>query len=437
MKQLLEHARIVETKGGAFHTIENGYLGIDGDTICYLSAEAPADIDSYESRKDLSGKLLIPGLINCHCHSPMVLLRGVGSDLCLQEWLFDNIFPVEDRLEQIPDGIKVGSELALLEMLAAGVTSFTDMYMQPEKTAEAVIASGMKANICRPVQCFDPSERYEDSFRVRQSLELFDRYHMAANGRLRIDFAIHAEYTCKDHITEAYSRDCADRGARMHIHLSETKKEHEECKQKFGKTPAEYFLAMGTFESPTTAAHCVWTEPKDWEIFKQKGVSPVHNPSSNMKLGSGFAPVHEMLQEGINVTLGTDGAASNNNLDMLEELHLASIIHNGYHNDPTILPPAQVLKMATQNGAACQGRSDTGALCVGKKADIVALDLSKPHMRPAFEPLSAIAYQAQGSDVYMTMADGRILYENGIYLTMDKERIYHDYDRILAELYGG
>lgn len=436
MKRLLENCAILASENGAFVSIPNGFLGIDGDTICYLSSDCPPDADTYQQRKDMSGTLLLPGLINCHCHSPMVLLRGVGSDLNLQQWLFEKIFPLEDRLEQIPDGIRIGSQLAILEMLASGVTSFSDMYMQPAATAEAVIASGMKANLCRPVQCFDEGESYAESTRVRESLALFDRYHNAANGRLRIDFAIHAEYTCKDHIVRAYAADCLARGARMHLHLSETRQEHEECKQRHnGMTPAEYFLSMGVFDSPTAAAHCVWTEPHDWEIFLEKGVSPVHNPTSNMKLGSGFAPVPEMLELGLNVAIGTDGAASNNNLNLLEELHLASVLHNGHRGDPTLMRPEQLMTMATVNGAKLQGRDDTGSLQVGKKADITALSLARPHMRPVLEPMAAVTYQAQASDVCMTMVDGQILYENGVFLTMDAEKIYHDFDRILNELY--
>lgn len=437
MKLLLEHARILAGGSGAYYELSDGFLGIDGAEICYLASCPPADAETYDERKSMSGKLLLPGFVNCHCHSPMVLLRGVGSDLCLQEWLFDRIFPVEDRLEQIPGGIGIGSELAILEMLACGVTSFTDMYMQPEDTAQAVLASGIKANLSRPVQCFDPDEPYEKNFRVRESLALFDRFHNAGSGRLKIDFCIHAEYTCTDAVTRAYSADCLARGARMHLHLSETRREHEECKKKHnGMTPAEYFRAMGTFDSPTTAAHCVWSEPGDLEIFREKGVSPVHNPSSNMKLGSGFAPIPQMLEAGLNVTLGTDGAASNNNLNFFEELHLASVIHNGFHHDPTILTPSQLLAMATENGARAQGRENTGALAVGKRADIIAVCLDKPHLRPAFEALSTVAYQAQGSDVCMTMVDGKILYENGEYKTLDRERIYSDYDRVLNALYG-
>lgn len=436
MKLLLENCRILARESTIYREIQNGCLGIENDTICYIGKSLPPDLGSYTARKDMSGRLLLPGLINCHCHAAMTLLRGIGSGLPLQNWLFDQIFPLEDRLEQIPNGIRIGAEMAMLEMLASGITSFTDMYMQPETTAEAVLSSGMKASLCGVVQSFDPEERYEDSARAKRSLALFDRYHKAGNGRLLIDFCIHAEYTCTDRIVRPYSEDCLQRGARMHLHLSETKSEHEACKERHnGLTPTEYFLSMGTLDSPTIAAHCVWAEPHDLEIFKEKGVFPVHNPTSNMKLGSGFAPIPEMLEKGIPVALGTDGAASNNNLNMLEEIHLASIIHCGQRLDPTAVLPEQILAMATANGARLQGRDDTGSLEFGKKADIIAIDLSKPHMQPSFDANSVLCYQAQAGDVCMTMVDGKILYENGCYYTMDAERIYSDYNRILNELH--
>lgn len=168
----------------------------------------------------------------------------------------------------------------------------------------------------------------------------------------------------------------------MHIHLSETKKEHEECIAKYGKTPAQWFNDLGTFDSPTFAAHCVWVTEEDMALMLEKGVSPVHNPTSNMKLGSGFAPIPRMLELGLNVALGTDGAASNNNLNMMEEMHLAAVLHNGFTHDPTLMKPAQVLNMATRNGARLQGRNDTGVLEVGKKADIIAIDLNRPPSLP-------------------------------------------------------
>ena len=201
-------------------------------------------------------------------------------------------------------------------------------------------------------------------------------------------------------------------------------------------TPAALFEKLGTFRNPTTAAHCVWVTQEDMDILKANGVSPVHCPSSNMKIGSGFAPIQQMLDRGINVTIGTDGAASNNNLNMLEEIHLASVIHNGYTGDPTVVKPADLLKMATVNGARLQGRPDTGLLELGKKADIVAIDFDKPHLIPALDYPAMLCYAVQGSDVCMTMVDGKILYENGEYKTLDAEKIRAESRTALKELYA-
>lgn len=432
MKLLFKNCDILATQGGGFYEITKGYLGIDGDTIDYVGDTRP--LYEYDEERDMGGRLLMPGLVNAHTHTPMCLLRGVGSDLSLQSWLFDTVFPIEDRLTR--EDIKAGSELAILEMLSTGTTSFSDMYMEPEATIEAVIASGMKANISRPVQCFDPTERVEDNYRVKESLKLYKKYNGAAEDRIRIDFCIHAEYTCTEAVTRYYSDFCKQYGGNMHVHLSETKSEHDDCVRKYGKTPARWFSDLGAFDSGAFCAHCVHVTEEDIELFRDKGVSVVHNPTSNMKLGSGYAPIQRMIDRGVNVGLGTDGAASNNNLNLFEEMHLASVLHNGYSGDPTIMKPDSIIRMATENGARVQRRDDTGELTPGKKADIIALDMTKPHMIPNLDTKALICYSAQGSDVCMTMVNGKILYENGEFLTMDKEKIYHDVAAAVKRIYG-
>ncbi len=431
MKTLFKNADILLFENGIYSVIKNAYLAVDGDIISYIGKDLPDG--EFDTTKDMTGKLLMSGLYNCHNHCPMVLLRGVGSDLPLNEWLFNKVFPIEDKLTA--DEIYAGTNLALLEMLAGGTVSFSDMYFEPQVTAKAVAESGMKANLTRPVQSFDPNEEAKDSFRIAQSLELYDEWNNAADGRILIDFSIHAEYTCTEKIARAYSEECNKRGGLMHIHLSETVKEHNECKEKYGKTPTQWFNDLGSFDSRAFAAHCVTLEDSDMEILLSKGVNVVHNPSSNMKLGSGFARVQKMLDMGINVALGTDGAASNNNLDMVEEMHLASIIHNGYSQDATVMNADTVIKMATQNGARLQGRDNCGDLKVGNKADIIAISLDKPHLRPIIDEKALITYSAQGSDVCMTMVDGKILYENGEYTTLDKEKIYFDIEKAIKKLY--
>lgn len=432
MKTLFKNCDIITRENDKPVVIREGFLCVDGDTISYVGNTRPEG--EFDTEKDMGGAVLMPGLINCHNHCPMVLLRGVGSDLSLQKWLFDTIFPIEDRLT--PAQIKAGTELAILEMLATGTTSFSDMYMEPKETIGAVISAGMKANICRPVQEFDPSGTYENNFRAKESLALFDELHMAANGRIRIDFSIHAEYTCNANVVRGYSEECLKRGGRMHLHLSETKKEVDDCVKKYDMTPPEWFNSLGTFDSPVAAAHCVWLSESDMELLKEKNVSVIHNPTSNMKLGSGFSPTAEMLGLGINVALGTDGAASNNNLNMFEEMHLASIIHNGYTGNPEIMKAPEVLDMATVNGAKLQGREDTGSLEVGKKADIIAVSLDAPHMYPAFDAVNMMTYSAQGSDVIMTMVDGKVLYEKGEFLTIDRERVMYDVKKAVKDLYS-
>ena len=430
MKILFKNADIL-VKEDIFKVISNAYLAVEGDKISYVGTEKP--MGEFDEIKDMSGKILMPGLINCHNHCPMVLLRGIGSDLPLQQWLFDTVFPIEDKLTA--EEIEAGSELALLEMISGGTVSFSDMYFEPETTIRAVAESGMKANITRPVQSFDQNETPEQSYRMKEAIELYNRYNNTFDGRVLIDFCIHAEYTCTETIARAFIEKVNERNGNLHIHLSETKKEHEECIQRYGKTPAEWFDSLGGFDSSAFAAHCVWLSESDMELFRRKGVSVVHNPTSNMKLASGFAPIQRMLDMGINVALGTDGASSNNNLDMFEEMHIASIIHNGYILDATVMNADTVLNMATANGARVQRRENCGELKVGNKADIIAVSLDSPHMVPALDKKALLTYSAQSSDVTMTMVDGKVLYENGENKTLDKEKIYFDINRAVEKLY--
>ncbi len=429
---LFKNAGILATNNNKFEFIENGYLGVDGDKIDYIGKEEPKK--KYKEEKDSSGLILTPGFVNCHGHSAMTLLRGVGSDLPLQDWLHV-MWPVEDRMNE--DDLRCGMELAIMEMLSSGTTSFTDMYLMPWAVADTIGRSGIKANFSRVMQAFSEmsDSDYDSYYRVKETEDLVSAFHNSYSERLKVDYAIHAEYTCKPLVVRRYSEDCLKKGLKMQIHLSETKKEHVECIEKYGKTPTEWFNDLGCFENPTLAAHCVWVEESDMDILKEKGVTVVHNPTSNLKLGSGFAPIPKTIEKGINVALGTDGAASNNNLNFMEEIHLASIIHNGRLGDPTVMDPETVLKMATINGAMAQGREDTGSLEVGKKADIVAFDVNKPHLTPNLNPEALLVYSAQGSDVCMTMVDGNILYENGEFKTIDRERVYSEVKKSIARLY--
>ena len=428
MKTLLKNAWIYTPDG----VLQDGCLAVDGPSITYVGAVRPEG--EFDREKDMSGKLLLPGLVNAHTHAAMTLLRGVGTDLPLQKWLFDSVFPIEARLSG--EDIRAGTALALLEMLSCGTTSFSDMYFFSPETVAQIRDSGMKANLCYPVQAFDPADTFAKNESVRKQEQLHRDWHGAGEGRIRIDGCLHAEYTCNRDVAAGVAAWSRENGLRMHIHLSETEREHKDCLARYGRTPAQWMSELGVFDVPCTAAHCVWVTEEDRALLREKGVSVVHNPTSNMKLGSGFAPVPELLAEGVNVALGTDGAASNNNLNMLEEMHLAAVIHNGYRRDTALMAAPQVLEMATVNGARLQGRMDSGVLACGKRADIMAIDLDRPHLLPHLDTAGLVVYSAQAGDVCMTMADGQMLYENGEFLTLDRERIVWDAKAAAKRLYG-
>ncbi len=422
MSILFKNAKIIATENGSMKVLKDAFLGVDGKYIDYIGTERPKK--AYDEELDMYDKLLMPGLVNCHAHTAMNLLKGLGSDLPLQEWL-QTIWPIEDIMRD--EEFTSGMEMAILEMLACGTTSFSDMYMHSSVTQRCVGESGIKADLTRVVMGGDEKTDYLSFPNRLEALALHKEFDGAYDDRLHIDWSIHAEYTIANHIAESWGREVSSMGGRFHTHLSETRREHEECLAKRGKTPARWFADLGFFDVPAYAAHCVWVSDEDLSILKEKGVTIVHNPSSNMKLASGFAPIQKSIDMGINVALGTDGSSSNNNVNMFEEMHLAAIIHNGLTGDPTIMKPETVIRMATLGGAKAQGRPDTGSLEVGKKADIIALNLDAPHLVPDYDTLALVTYSAQGSDVCMTMVDGKILYKDGLYLTMDRERIFHDY----------
>lgn len=430
MKILFAHCDILV--GENFELIKDGYLLVEGKKITYIGKEKPND--KVDLIKNLNNHMLMPGLFNLHTHTPMTLLRGIGSGLPLDRWLNEKIFPIEDKL--ISQDFAVGSDVAIMEMLACGTVSFSDMYAEPQITAEQAIKAGIKANLNRPIVGFDKNEPYSDNVRVKESLEFFKNYNHAGEDLIRAEFSIHAEYTNYDELTANYAQDCLAMNAQMHIHLAETEKEFNECIERHGKTPTQWFNDLKVFENKTIAAHCLYLTDEDISILKEKNVTCVHNPSSNMKLGSGFMPISKLVSSTINVALGTDGAASNNNLNMLEEMHLASIIHNGYTKDPTALQAIDILKFATQNGAFAQSRENCGTLAVGNFADIVAINMDKPHLMPNLDAISTLIYSSQASDVAMTMVNGKILYENGIYHTIDSEKVKYEMKKSILRLYN-
>ena len=413
-----------------------GYIGtvnvlVENEKITYIGKALP-DV-SAEKVIEGNGNLLLPAFYNAHCHSAMTLFRGYGDDLPLQRWLNEKIFPAEDRRSD--ESVELGTRLAIAEMIKNGVVSFSDMYFFIDATARAVAESGVKANLSRSIVSFDPEGDYTKDSRVLESLEIFDRWHGAADGRIKVDMSLHAEYTNVEKCARYVGELTKEMGAIMHVHISETKLEHEECIARHGKTPTRFFYDLGVLDVPTIAAHCVHVSDEDIALMAEKGVTAVHNPVSNLKLGSGVMPYGKLKSAGVNIALGTDGVASNNRLSILRELQEAALIHKGISLDAEATRASDMIKMATRNGAIAQGREDCGEIALGMRADLILIDMSSVNNIPSYSFESTVAYSALESDVILTVCDGRILYENGTYTSLDEELLRHDAKRVISHYF--
>ncbi len=424
---LFSHCNILLADG---EIQKDAYLQITGDKITYIGTEKPQAASDIVY--DGTNQLLLPGFVNTHSHVPMTLLRSIGADLPLARWLHEAIFPIENKLNK--HWAYFGTLLGIAEMLRSGVTSFTDMYFFGEARAKAVLETGINANLSMGILCLDDSS-FEKAPMVQETKDLFQQYHNANAGQLKVDVGLHAEYTSNAKIARAVGEYAKEIGANVHIHLSETNKETQECIARHGKTPTAYFNDLGLFDNPTTAAHCVWLTQQDREILAKKNVFVSHCPISNLKLGSGLADMWALAQQGATLSIGTDGAASNDNLNFLEDMKLSAMLQKGLHQDPSIFSAKQVLQMAAKNGAISQGRTNTGTLAVGNQADIVAVDYHSCNLLPKTDMLSALIYAALPSDIKMTMVNGKILYQNGTFTTIDIEKVMYEVEHIGKKLY--
>lgn len=400
---------------------QNCYVGVRSGRIVYLGNERPAG--EWDREYDGSGKLLMSGFYNAHAHSPMTLMRGYGENLKLQDWLNKKIFPFEAKLDG--DAVYWGTMLALAESFRFGIVSTSDMYYFCDDMARAFADSGAKGNIARSVANVT-GEAPATLESLRETREFYNNYNGAEDGRILVDMSLHAEYTSDPATARALADYARSIDTRMQVHVSETKTEHEECIARHGKTPAAYLEEMGIFDVPAVAAHCVHATDEDLEIFRRKGVTVAVNPVSNMKLDSGICNSARMLSKGVQVAIGTDSVASNNSLNFIEEMKLMAIGGKIAADNPTAVTPREVLNAATVGGAKAQGRGECGALKVGNRADIIVIDLAVPNMHPVHDILNNIVYSASGSDVLMTMIDGRVVYENGEYTTIDVQKVLYE-----------
>lgn len=386
------------------------------------------DAPDYVSLECIYGKgrLLMPSFANAHAHSAMTLLRGVGADMPLRKWLAEAIFPREKKLnEQI---VRAGVELALLEHIRSGVTAVNDMYSLPRQTAQALGEANMRSLVCNACVEFGQGQK-----QLENSLLFHQEYHNSYQGRIRAGISVHAEYTTTRELVKSLIQACQGLDNTVHVHVSETAHEVEECYLRHGVSPVSYFHELGLFSMNTIAAHCVHVSEDDLDILALDKVAVALNPVSNLKLGSGIAPVNRMLAKGIAICIGTDGAASNDNLDFLEEVKLTGILHKGINKDPTLVSPAAVLQAAGVNGAKAMGFHNVGLIEEGWQADLILVDTEAPNLCPSEVSPALLVYAAKSENIDLVMCAGKLLYHKGEYLTLDKERILFE-ARLAANL---
>lgn len=416
---LLHHCRALLMDEAAT-VLDDAFVVVEGETIASVTPTRPAG--AFTQEIDCGGNVLMPGLVNAHTHIPMTLMRGYAGGCDLHTWLNDWIFPAEAKLDD--RAVRAGADLALAELIAGGVTTIADMYMHTPAIAQAVLAAGISANLsCGGVYFGAPGDfspaTCPDCDHQRQ---LTEEFHGAGNGQILVDASIHGEYTSNVPLWQWMADYAQRKGLGMHVHVSETQSEHEGSLTRWGLTPFRILDRYGVWDTRAIAAHCVWTTEDDWAGMAEKGVACVHNPVSNLKLGSGVAWIPAMKAAGVPIALGTDGVSSNNNQDMFEEMKFAAVLHNGVTRNPLALLPQDVLAMATREGAKALGRQ-TGRIAPGYVADLILVDFTRPHLTPCHSVMDNLVYAAHGSDVVMNMARGKIIYKDGTFLTLDLEKI--------------
>lgn len=404
--------------------LQEGELWTRDERISYIGPAKDDKQAGWDREIDCQGNVLMPGFKNAHTHSGMTAMRSFADDMPLQEWLNTKIFPLEAKLTE-QDNYDL-TQLAILEYLTTGVTSIFDMYLSPKDIARACIDMGMRCVLVSGLNKFGPSvEEMENRYLKLNGMHPLISYMMG----------VHAEYTCDKALLEEVSALIHKYQAPLFSHMSETRLETDECLGRYGMTPPQLFDSLGLFDFGGGAYHCVYFTEEDMDLFAEKGLHAVTNPGSNTKLASGIAPIGRFLEKGINVAIGTDGPSSNNCLDMFREMFLVTGLAKLLQKDASAVDANEVLKMATVNGAHAMGLADADVLAEGKLADLIMIDLHQPNMQPLNNITKNIVYSGSKQNVKLTMINGKILYENGVFLgDVDAERIYARANEIIVRL---
>lgn len=400
--------------------VEKGLIAIKNDVITYIGRETDAPSISAEETIDGHGKVAVPGLVNCHTHLPMTIFRGVAEDQELGRWLSETIWPLEAKLK--PGDVYDGALLGCLEMIRSGTTCFADMYFHEDMVAKAVERAGLRAVLAPGIIEAGDIERGEKL--LRESVEFARKFHGFADGRVRVRLGPHAVYTCSPNLLMKIRDRASELNIGIHIHLAESKEMVKSVKEKYGFTEVEFLDGLGFLKSDVLAAHCIYLSEEEMRLMAKRDVKVSYNPVANMKLALGVPKVIDLMGLGVTVGIGTDGPASNNDLDMFGDMRVAALLQKVSYMDSTVLPAHSVLGMATIDGARALGlERSVGSLGVGKKADVMLIDFGKPHLTPVHDFYANVVYSARGSDVDTVIVDGKILMEAGEVKTLDEEEV--------------
>lgn len=422
------------TVNSEFDIIKDAVVIIKNGLIVSVSASTKMpEPDSAQEIIDADGAIVMPGLVNTHTHLPMTLFRGLSDDMPLMTWLNDHIFPAEAKYIN-EETARAGALLGCAEMLLSGTTSCCDGYFHEDSVALAMFESGMRGIAAHGILDF-PAPGVPDPSKNVEKVSSFAEKWIGISGLVRPAFFCHSPYTCSSETIIKAKKEADRLGLKFFIHVSETKGEVETMKAEKGMSPIEYLDSLEVLDENTVAVHCVWVDDADMDILEKRRAFVSHAPESNMKLGSGIAPVHRMMERGIRVGLGTDGCASNNDLDLLCEMDTAAKLQKAFLHDPSVMSAEAVIRAATIRGADLMGLSHViGSIEPGKAADLIIIDTKKPHMRPMFHPASQVVYSAKGSDVRHVFVNGRQVVKDYRLLTLDVNAVAESVENIVKAL---
>lgn len=432
--KIICNARILTMNAG-MEIIENGYIRIKSGKIESIGPMEGLRMENASGEvEDMGGMLIMPGFVNTHTHVPMTLLRGYADDLPLHRWLTEYIFPAEAR-SMTPEHVRIAARLAFVEMIKSGTTCFNDMYFFEDVIAEEAKAAGIRGVMNESLIDF-PTVSFKS---VEEGLARSERLirNWEGDALIHPSVTVHAPYTCSKDTLQRAKRLADKESVLLQIHVAETRKEVEDIKARTGMPPAEYLYSIGLLDSNVIAAHCVWLNEKEVGLLAETGTSVGHCPKSNLKLASGIADTDAYMKAGITVGIGTDGAASNNTLDMVEEMRFAALLPKAVHYDPEAVNAATALRMATIDGAKAVGLGDiTGSLEVGKRADLIAVNMNASNMQPVYNEYSAVVYAMNSKNIRSSMVNGEWIMHNREILRIDKEQAIENLKSIAVKNNG-